>query len=70
MQNNDIFEIMNKERPNISPAVYSLLQYSQLTTACVKGRFSMLQKPLAKDRNFKVEIIKQYMILHFNSCTW
>ena len=52
MQNNDISKIMNMERPNISPAVYNLFQYSQSTTAALEGSFSVLQKLLATDRNF------------------
>ena len=30
----------------------------------------MLQKLLAKQRKFNVKNLKQYMILHFNSCIW
>ena len=33
MQNNDISEIMNMEKPNISSAVYILFQHSQPSTA-------------------------------------
>ena len=36
----------------------------------VERSFSMLRKLLAKDRKFKVHYVKQYMILHFGSCTW
>ena len=53
MQNNDISEIINMERQDISPAVYHMLQNSQPTSAFVES-FSML-KLLAKDRNFKVQ---------------
>ena len=53
------------ERQNISPAVYHMLQNSQPTPASVKRSFSMLKKLLAKDRNFKVENVRHYMILHF-----
>ena len=70
MQNNDISNIIKMARPHISQAIYSLLQHSQPTTVSVERSFSMLQTLLAKDRNFKVENVKQYMILHFNSCTW
>ena len=59
MQNNDIL-----------PAVYHMLQNSQPTSASVERSFSMLKKLLAKDRNFKVENVRQYMILHFNASTW
>ena len=69
MQNNDIFEIINMERQDISPAVYHMLQNSQPTSASVERSFSMLKKLLAKDRNFKVENVRHYMILHFNAST-
>ena len=55
MQNNDISEIINMERQDISPAVYHMLQNSQPTSASVERSFSMLKKLLAKDKNFKTE---------------
>ena len=58
MQNNDISEIINMERQDISPAVYHMLQNSQLISASVERSFSMLKKLFAKDRNFKVEIVR------------
>jgi len=58
------------ERQDISHAVYSLLQNAQPTTASVERSFSMLNKLLAKDRNFKAENVQYCMILHFNSSTW
>ena len=70
MQNNDISEIINMERQDISPAVYHMLQNAQPTSASVQRSFSMLKKLLAKDRNFKVENVRHYMILHFNASTW
>ena len=70
MQSNDISKIMNMGSPDFLSAVNSLLQHSQPATASVERRFSMLQKLLAKDRNFKVENVKQHLYLHFNSCTW
>ena len=69
MHNNDISEIINMERQDISPAVYHMLQNSQPTSASVES-FSMLKKLLAKDRNFKVENVRHYIILHFNASTW
>ena len=50
MQNNDISEMINMERKDISPAVYHMLQNSQLTSASVERSFSMLKKLLAKER--------------------
>ena len=70
MHNNDISEIINMERQDISPTVYHMLQNSQPTSASVKISFSMLKKLLAKDRNFKAENVRHYMILHFNASTW
>ena len=40
MQNNDISEIINMEKQDISPAVYHMLQNSQPTSASVEGSFS------------------------------
>ena len=67
MQNNDISEIINMERQDISPAVYHMLQNSQPTSASVERSFSMLKKQFAKNRNFEVENVRHYMILHFNA---
>ena len=52
LQNNDISEIINMERQDISPTVYHMLQNSQITSASVARSFSMLKKLLAKNRNF------------------
>ena len=70
MQSNDISEIVNMERQDISPAVYHMLQNSQPKSASAERSFAMLKKLLAKDRNFKVENVRHYMILHFNASTW
>ena len=69
MQNNDISQVINMERQYISLAVYHMLQNSQPTSAAERS-FSMLKKPLAKNRNLKVESVRHYMILHFNASTW
>ena len=69
MQNNDISEITNTKRQDISPVVYHMLQNSEATSASVERSFSMLKKLLAKDRNTKVENVRHYMILHFNVST-
>ena len=70
MQNNDISEIINMERQDISLAVCHVLQNSQPTSASVERSFFMLKKVLAKDRNFKIENVRYCIILHFNACTW
>ena len=55
------------QRPHISPAVYSLLRHCHLTTASPQRSFSMLRKLLVKDGSFKIENVKQCMILLVNS---
>jgi len=70
IENNDILKIMSVARSDISPAVYSLLQHCQPTSASVERSFSMLRKILAKDRSFAIENRKYYVILHFNACLW
>ena len=70
MQNNDISAIINMKRQDISLVVYHMLQNSQTTSASVERSFSMLKKFLAKDKNFKVENVRHYMILYFNESTW
>ena len=70
MLNNDTFEIINMERQDISPVVHHMLQNSQPTSASVERSISMLNKLLAKNRNFKAENVQHYMILHFNVPTW
>ena len=70
MQSNDISEIINMERQDISPAVYYMFQNSQPTSASEERSFCMLKKLLAKDKNFKVENVRHYMILHFNASNW
>ena len=58
------------EREDISLTVYHMLQNYQPTSASVERSFSMLKNLLAKDRNFKVENVRHYMIIHFNASTW
>ena len=68
MRSNDISEIINMERQDISPAVYYKLQSSQPTTAFVKRSFSTLKNLLAKDRNFlrsrMCDITSFYTLMH------
>ena len=70
MQNNDVSEIIEKERQNILPAVYHMLHNSQPTSASLERSFSMLKKLLAKERNFKTKNVRHYMISHINTSTW
>ena len=50
MQNNDISEIINTERQDISPAVYHKPQNSPSTSASAERNFSMFKKLLVKDK--------------------
>ena len=70
MQNSDISKVINTERQDISPAVYHMLQNSQPTCDSEERSSSMLKKLLAKEKNFKVEHVRHYIILHFNSSFW
>ena len=63
---NDITSIVKMERENISPHLYNLLQKSQATSASVKRSFSTLRKILAKDRNFREDHAKQYLMVKYN----
>ena len=51
-QNNDISEIINMERQDISPAVYHMLQNCQPTSASVERSFSMLKKAVGQGQKF------------------
>ena len=44
MSRNEISEIVNLSRPEVSPTLYGLLQKCQTTSASVKRSFSMLKK--------------------------
>lgn len=66
MSRNEISEIMNLSRPEVSPTLYGLLQKCQATSASVERSFSMLKKLLAKDRNFLPENIPKYFKLYYN----
>ena len=52
MQNNDISEIINMERQDISPAVYHMLQNSHSTSASVERSFSILKKTFGQGQKF------------------
>ena len=66
LSNSDLETIINCTNLTIDPTSYALLQKAQPTTAAVERSFSMLSKLLRKDRNFDVENVKKYMILHYN----
>ena len=66
-KNLDVSAIMEFSRSAVSPAVYAASQQCQPTSASVERSFSMLNKLLAKDRNFLQNNIGKYLILHYNS---
>ena len=69
LKKNDLLDIILMNRPEISPAVYGLLQACQPTSASVERSFSMLNKLLAKDRNFLPSNVKYYISVHYNLST-
>ena len=66
---NEIFDIVNCIQDEVAPITYAHLEKCQASSASVERSFSMLSKLLAKDRNFKPENIKMYLVLHYNSVT-
>lgn len=67
---NGINSIMEFHRDDISPQLYGMLQHCQPTTSSVERSFSMLKKLLAKERNFRQENIKKYIIMYVNKCEY
>ena len=67
MSRNDINCIVKMRRGDISPHLYSLLSNSQTTSASVKKSFSILGKLLARDRNFKDDNVRHYLMLKYNT---
>ena len=65
-KNSDVSAIMELSRPAVSLVDAALQQY-QLISASVERSFSMLNKLLAKDRNFLQNNIGKYSVLHHNS---
>ena len=63
---NDITCIVKMEREDISAHLYNLLQKSQATSASVERSFPILGKILAKDRNFREDHVKQYLMVKYN----
>ena len=68
LKKNDIEIIITAERPDIAPATYAKLLNCQPTSASVERSLSMLNKMLAKDRNFNPQNVRNYITLHYNSC--
>ena len=67
LSNNDIKIIMNYGNENISPSTYIELKKCPPASISVERSFSMLNKLLAKDRNFKHENIAKYMFFYYNT---
>ena len=67
LTSNGITSIMAMDRSEVSPLMYALLQSAQPSTASVERSFSILKKLLSKDRNFRPENVKKYLMLYFNS---
>ena len=54
-----MMDITEMSRQEVASAVFCLLQRCQPTTATVERSFSMLNKLLAKDRNFLPKNVKR-----------
>lgn len=67
LDSNEIKKIIEMTDSSISPAMYTMLLKCQATSCSVERSFSILNKLLAKDRNFKPEHVKFYVIVKFNS---
>ena len=62
-----LFGNENGELRQVSPLICSLLLGAQGTSIEVERSFSMLGKLLRKDRNFKLDNIKSYIINYYNA---
>ena len=67
MSRNDINCIVKMGRGDISPHFYSLRSNSQATSASAERSFSILRKRLARDRNFKDDNVRHYLMLKYNT---
>lgn len=64
---NEMNSIMALTRSEISPTLYGMLQHCQPSSSAVERSFSKLNKLLAKDRIFKIENVRKYIILYVNN---
>ena len=67
IEKNDIQTIWKRNARNLCPLDYANLLSCQATTISVERSFSILNKLLAKDRNFSAPNIEQYLICRYNS---
>ena len=70
MQNNDISEILNMERQDISSTVNQshASKFSVRIYFC-KKKLCQVEKNVLKERKFKVMNVQHYLILQFNEFT-
>ena len=61
MQNNDISKLMNMKRPDISPAVFNLLQHSQLQHWFCKKKFFHAAKTVSQQQKL---CSRKYITVH------
>jgi len=66
-KNSDFIAIATLARDDISPSQYLCLQRCQVTSVSVERSFSMLNKLLCKDRPFRDDNIKNYLIMYYNT---
>ena len=64
-----MMDITKMCRQEVAPAVYGLCQRCQPTKPASERSFSMLNKLLAKDRNFLAKNVKHNMCVHHNLST-
>ena len=64
-----MMDITKMSRQEVAPAVYCLLQRCQPTMAAEERSFSMLNKLLAKDKNFLPKDVKCNMCVQYDLST-
>ena len=67
LQRNEIMQIANCSRADLSPHLYALLQRCQGTSVAVERSFSLLKKFLRDDRNFNSNNVRKYITILYNS---
>ena len=67
IKKNGISKLYDCSDTTIEPFVYAKLYHCQSTSISVERCFSILNKLLAKDRNFKPENIDNYLVCKYNS---
>ena len=64
---NAIAQIWKGNNTTLTPSEYAMLSKCQATTVAVERSFSLLNKLLAKDRNFNPNNVEFYMVAKYNS---